>query len=55
MLSQSIEGALNEHCTQEFYAAYLYFAMAAHCDAQSLTGAVSACRQDHERDVKRSY
>ena len=38
MLSQSIEGALNEHCKQEFYAAYLYLSMAAHCDAQSLTG-----------------
>src|SRR5207248_2095514 len=36
MLSQSIEGALNEHCKQEYYAAYLYLSMAAHCDAQSL-------------------
>ncbi|HXF61198.1 MAG TPA: ferritin [Caldilineaceae bacterium] len=38
MLSETMQNALNEQINREFYAFYLYLAMAAHFDAQNLTG-----------------
>jgi ferritin len=38
VLSQTMEGALNEQLKQELYSAYLYLSMAAYCDASSLPG-----------------
>ena len=38
MLSKTIEQALNDQITFEFYSEYLYLAMAAHCDFIDLEG-----------------
>ena len=38
MLNQTMQDALNEQINREFYAFYVYLAMAAHFDAQNLTG-----------------
>ncbi|NOX88140.1 MAG: ferritin [Calditrichaeota bacterium] len=38
MLSKSIERALNEQITHEFYSEYLYLSMASYCDSIDLEG-----------------
>ena len=38
MLNETMQNALNEQINREFYAFYLYLSMAAHFDAQNLTG-----------------
>lgn len=38
MLNQTMQDALNEQINREFYAFYVYLSMAAHFDAQNLTG-----------------
>jgi ferritin len=38
MISKSIQEALNAQINEELYSSYLYLAMAAHFDAQNLTG-----------------
>lgn len=38
MLSKTIEQALNDQITYEFYSEYLYLAMAAYCDSIDLNG-----------------
>ncbi len=38
MLSERVQQALNEQINREFYASYLYLAMAAHFEEQSLDG-----------------
>jgi len=38
MITSTIEEALNQQINAELYSAYLYYAMAAHCESQSLVG-----------------
>lgn len=38
MLSENLKKAINEQINKEFYSSYLYLAMAAHFDAQTLPG-----------------
>ena len=38
MLSQKVQGALNDQINAEYYSSYLYLAMAAHCEAINLDG-----------------
>jgi len=38
MISKKLQEAINEQIKNEFYSAYLYLAMAAHCEAENLPG-----------------
>ena len=38
MISKKLQEAINEQIKNEFYSAYLYLAMAAHCEAGNLPG-----------------
>ena len=38
MLSKSLENAINDQVTFEFYSSYTYLAMAAYCESNDLSG-----------------
>ena len=38
MLSKSLESAINDQVTFEFYSSYTYLAMAAYCESIDLSG-----------------
>ena len=38
MLSKSLENAINDQVTFEFYSSYTYLAMAAYCESVDLSG-----------------
>jgi len=38
MLSNSVQDILNDQIKHEFYSAYIYLSMAAHCEAENLAG-----------------
>ena len=51
MLSEKIVAALNKQINYEFYAAYVYFGMAAYCDAKSMDGFASWFKIQAEEEV----
>ena len=49
MISKRLQDAINEQIKNEFYSAYLYLAMAAHCEASNLPGCAQWLKvQSHE-------
>ncbi|MCY3022754.1 MAG: ferritin [Planctomycetota bacterium] len=49
MLSKKLQEAINEQIKHEFYSAYLYLAMAAHCESVNLPGFAKWLKvQSHE-------
>jgi ferritin len=49
MLSRKLQDAINDQIKNELYSAYLYLAMAAHCEASSLPGFAKWLKvQSHE-------
>lgn len=51
MLSQKVQDALNEQLKDEFYSAYLYLAMSAHCEATNLPGFARWMRLQGQEEV----
>ena len=51
MLPKKIESAFNEQIRNELQSAYLYLAMAADCDKQSLPGCASWLRSQWEEEI----
>lgn len=56
MLSKTLEKALNEQITHEFYSEYLYLAMASYCDSIDLGGFagwfISQAEEEHQHAMK---
>ncbi len=50
-IPQKVQGAINEQIKNELYSAYLYLAMAAHFEAQSLGGLASWMRVQAKEEV----
>lgn len=50
MISKSMEEALSEQLNREFYSAYLYLAMAAHCSHENFNGAASWFQLQYEEE-----
>jgi ferritin len=49
MISKKLQDAINDQIKNEFYSAYLYLAMAAHCEASNLPGFAQWLKvQSHE-------
>jgi ferritin len=51
MLPKKIEAAFNEQIANEMHGAYLYLAMAADCEAQSLPGCASWLRNQWQEEI----
>jgi ferritin len=51
MLSQKMEKALNAQVNAELYSAYLYLAMAAHCEATNLPGSAQWMRVQSQEEL----
>jgi len=51
MLSHAVQNALNKQINQELYSAYLYLAMAAHCEAHCLPGSAVWLKQQAGEEV----
>jgi len=52
MLSKKLTNAINDQINAEFYSAYLYLGMAAHCEAANLPGFASWMKQQAKEEVK---
>lgn len=50
-LSKTVQDALNEQLKHEFYSAYLYLSMSAHCTAANLPGFASWMRRQAQEEV----
>jgi ferritin len=50
-LSKTVQDALNEQMKQEFYAAYLYLSMSAHCSAANFPGFAKWLRVQAQEEV----
>ncbi len=55
MLSKTIQDAINTQIQKEFESAYLYLAMAAHYEAQSLPGFASWMRKQFEEEQGHAF
>jgi len=51
MISNEIEGALNEQMNKEFYSAYLYLSMSAYCNTIGLPGFAQWMRNQYEEEI----
>jgi ferritin len=51
MISEKMQDALNEQVNKEFYSAYLYLAMSAHCNTIGLPGFSNWMRQQYEEEI----
>jgi ferritin len=51
-INQTVQDAINEQIKHELYSAYLYLAMAAHFNAESLSGFASWTRKQAEEEVE---
>ena len=51
MISNEIEGALNEQVNKEFYSAYMYLAMSAYCNSIGLPGFSHWMRMQYEEET----
>ncbi|MGH2807751.1 MAG: ferritin [Actinomycetota bacterium] len=54
MLPKKIEAALNEHIRNELQSAYLYLALSAQCEEQSLPGCAAWLRAQWEEEIAHS-
>ena len=52
MLSAALEKALNDQIQTELYSSYIYLSMAAHFEAQALSGCASWMRQQAQEEVE---
>ncbi len=52
MLSETLQNAINEQIKNEFYSAYLYLAMSAHFEEESLPGFANWTRIQAQEEVK---
>ena len=50
-LSKALQGALNDQIHKEYYSSYLYLAMSAHLEAQSLPGAAKWTRIQSQEEL----
>ena len=51
VITQKVQDAINDQIRKEFYSAYLYLAMSAHFEAQSLTGFAAWMRVQAKEEV----
>jgi len=51
MPAKGVVAGINDQIAKEFYAAYLYLAMAAYCDAESLPGFAHWMRMQHDEEL----
>jgi ferritin len=51
MLKQKVQDALNEQIKHELYSAYVYLAVAAYCDRQSLSGFAHWMREQSKEEL----
>lgn len=52
MLNKKVQDAINEQIKNELYSSYLYLAMSAHFEAESLTGFAKWTRMQAEEEVE---
>jgi ferritin len=52
MLSKAMQDAINEQIKNELYSAYLYLAMSAYCEANSLSGFAHWLRAQSQEEVE---
>jgi ferritin len=52
LLSDKLTSAINDQINAEFYSAYLYLSMAAHCEAIELPGFANWLKQQAKEEVK---
>jgi ferritin len=52
MLSEAMQGAINEQIKNELYSAYLYLSMSAYCEANSLPGFARWLRVQSQEEVE---
>lgn len=50
MLNPTVQGAMNEQIKHEFYSAYLYLSMAAHCESTNLPGFAHWMRMQEQEE-----
>ena len=51
MLSKSLENAINDQVTFEFYSSYTYLAMAAYCESVDLSGFANFFRVQAKEEI----
>ena len=51
MLNKTVQDAINEQIKQEFYSAYLYLAMSAHCETINLPGFAHWMRVQYQEEL----
>jgi len=52
MMSKTMQGALNQQMTHEFYSSYLYLSMSAYCDAANLPGLARWMRAQAQEEIR---
>jgi len=55
MIGQQMQDAFNDHIQAEIDSAYLYLAMAVHCEAQNLKGFAHWLRVQHGEELTHAY